>query len=70
MRRVTGSIALAALALLGACAHQPPPPEAAPPKGRSVAQRGPTVACSTTYLVVATVSKCGEGGLSLGVAGE
>lgn len=72
MRRVTGWIALAALALLGGCAHPAPPQGAAavPRRGQPVALRSPAVACSTTYLVLATVSQCGEGGLRFGVAAE
>ena len=68
MRRVMGSLALAALAALGGCASAPPP--AAALRGQDVAQRSPVVPCTTTWLVLATVSKCGSGGLRFGVATE
>ena len=69
MRGVMGSLALAALALLGGCAS-PPPPEAAV-RGEVAAARSPAVPCTTTWLVLATVSKCGAGGpLKFGVATE
>ncbi len=69
MRRVMGSLALAALAALGGCASAPPPPEAAL-RGQDAAHRSPVVPCTTTWLVLATVSKCGSGGLRFGVATE
>lgn len=69
MRRVMGSLALAALAVLGGCASAPPPTEAVL-RGQGVAQRSPVVPCTTTWLVLATVSKCGSGGLKFGVGTE
>lgn len=72
MRRVTGSLALAALALVGGCASPAPPQDLAgsPARRGAVASRTPVVPCSTTYLVLATVSHCGADGFKLGVAGE
>lgn len=71
MRRVTGSVAVAAMTLLGGCAHSAPPQEATAVQARGVvARRTSVVDCSTTYLVLATVSKCGSGGYTFGVAGE
>ena len=68
MRRVMGSLALAALAGLAGCAS-PPPPEAAI-RGPAALARAPVVPCTTTWLVLATVSTCGSGGLKFGVAAE
>ena len=68
MRRVMGSLALAALAMLGGCASAPP--DEAALRGQAVAQRSAAVPCTTTWLVLATVSKCGSGGLKFGVATE
>ncbi len=71
MPRRMGWFALAALALIGGCARTASPEATVvPAHGRIVAGRTPVVGCSTTYLVLATVSKCGDGGFSLGVAGE
>lgn len=69
MQRVMGSAALAALAVLGGCAT-PPPPSVAQVRGQAVAQRSPPVACTTTRLVLATVSQCGADGMKFGVATE
>ena len=66
MRRVVGVVA--ALAVLGGCASAPPPEAAV--RGQAVAQRSQVVPCSTTWLVLATVSKCGSGGLRFGVGTE
>ena len=68
MRRIMGSLALAAATALGGCASAPPPEAAL--RGQGVAQRSPAVPCTTTWLVLATVSKCGSGGLKFGVATE
>lgn len=68
MRRVMGSLVLAALAMLGGCASAPPSEAAL--RGQDVAQRSAVVPCTTTWLVLATVSKCGSGGLKIGVATE
>lgn len=72
MRRVMGSLALtgslAALAGLGGCASAPPTETAV--RGQAAAARAQVVPCSTTWLVLATVSKCGSGGLKFGVAAE
>ena len=68
MRHRTGWLALAATALLGGCAQAPQ--GAAAPGARPVADRAGVVDCSTTYLMIATVSHCGSAGLKLGVAGE
>ncbi|MGI4768660.1 MAG: hypothetical protein ACRYGP_26775 [Janthinobacterium lividum] len=72
MRRRRGWLALAALVLLAGCAGPTPPEDlaAVPVKGRPVAQRTGVVPCSTTYVVIATVSQCGGGGFGLGVAAE
>ncbi len=72
MRRRRGWIALAALALVGGCAHPAPHQElaAVPAQRRPVVERTGVVPCSTTYVVLATVSQCGEGGLKFGVAAE
>lgn len=72
MARRMGWFALAASVLVGGCARTAPPEATAavPAHGRAVAQRTPVVGCSTTYLVLATVSKCGDGGFRLGVAAE
>lgn len=70
MRHRTGWLALAALALLGGCAQSPQPQVVAAAGGRPVADRTGTVACSTTYVVIATVARCGSAGLKLGVAGD
>jgi hypothetical protein len=64
-----GSAALAALAVLGGCASAPPP-SVAEVRGQGIAQRSPPVACTTTWLVLATVSKCGADGMKFGVATE
>lgn len=69
MRRVMGSLALAAAAALGGCASAPPPTEAAL-RGQGVAQRAAVVPCTTTWLVLATVSRCGSDGLKFGVGAE
>lgn len=69
MRHAMGSLALAALAVLGGCANTPPPQEAAL-RGQGVSQRTAVVPCTTTWLVLATVSKCGSGGLKFGVGTE
>ncbi len=69
MRRAMGSLALAALGLLGGCASAPPPTEAAL-LGQKVVARSPVVPCTTTWLVLATVSKCGSGGMQFGVGTE
>ena len=68
MRRAMGSLALAALGLLGGCASAPPPEAAL--HGQGVVARSPVVPCTTTWLVLATVSKCGSGGLQFGVGTE
>ncbi|WP_237477603.1 hypothetical protein [Lichenibacterium dinghuense] len=68
MRRVMGTLALAALAGLGGCASAPPPEAAV--RGQPTAARAQVVPCSTTWLVLATVSRCGSGGLKFGVAAE
>lgn len=72
MRRCRGWLALAALALVGGCAGPTPLQQSAavPVKGRPVAQSTGVVPCSSTYVVIATVSQCGEGGFNLGVAAE
>ena len=72
MPRRRGWIALALLALVGGCARPAPPQDlaAVPARGRPVAQRTGVVPCSTTYVVLATVSQCGDGGLKFGVAAE
>ena len=69
MRHRTGWLALAAT---GRWADAPArhPQGAAAPGARPVADRPAVVDCSTTYLVIATVSHCGSAGLKLGVAGE
>lgn len=63
---------LAAFALVGGCARPAPPQEtvAVPVRRGAVVERSGAVACSTTSLVLATVSQCGEGGLKFGVATE
>ncbi len=72
MRRLMGPLALAAslstLAGLGGCASAPPTEAAL--RGQPAAARAQVVPCSTTWLVLATVSKCGSGGLKFGVATE
>lgn len=65
MRLGRAGAVLAALALLGGCANT-----AAQQAGPVADVRAPGVACTTTYLVLATVSKCGAGGLKFGVATE
>lgn len=72
MRRVTGAMALATLTLLGGCARPTPPQQAAaePVRGRTVAQRSPVVNCTTTYIVLATVSRCGPGDGGFGASAE
>ncbi len=61
-------LTLAMLAMLGGCASQPPTQAAL--RGQPVAASSTVVPCSTTYLVLATVSKCGSGGLRFGVGTE
>ena len=68
MRRVMGSLALAAMAGLGGCASAPPPEAAL--RGQAVSERARVVPCTTTWLVLATVSKCGSDGLKFGVGTE
>ena len=72
MPRRRGWIALTALALLGGCA--PPPAQqdasAEPSRGKLAASRSPVVNCATKDIGIATVSKCGTGGLRFGVATE
>ena len=77
MGRRRGSMTLAALALvgsasLGGCARPAPPQETVvvPARRGAVVERSPAVACTTTSLGIATVSRCGEGGLKFGVAAE
>ena len=77
MGRRRGSMVLAALALagfagLGGCARPAPPQEmvVVPARRGAIVERSPAVACSTTSLVLATVSRCGEGGFRFGVAAE
>ena len=65
---IAGLAGSLALAVLGGCAS-PPPPEAAL-RGQGVAVRSAVVPCTTTWLVLATVSRCGAGGLRFGVATE
>ena len=59
---------LAMFVMPGGCATQPPTEAAV--RGQPVASRSAVVPCSTTYLVLATVSKCGSGGLQFGVGAE
>lgn len=70
MRHRTGWMALAAVALLGGCAQAPQPQDLGAVRGRPIAERAAAVDCSTTYLVIATVSRCGAAGFKLGVAGD
>ena len=61
-------LTLAMFVMLGSCASQPPTEAAL--RGQPVAASSSVVPCSTTYLVLATVSKCGSGGLRFGVGTE
>lgn len=70
MRHRRGWAALAAVALLGGCAQAPQPQPVGAVRGRPVAERAGVVDCATTYLVIATVSRCGSGGLKMGVAAD
>ncbi len=72
MRRRRGWLALAALVLVGGCAGPTPPQNlaAVSSQGHPVATRTGVVPCSTTYVVIATVSQCGGGGFTMGVAAE
>ena len=61
---------LAMFVMLGGCAN-----DVAPQKDVTIGGAKPTaqlarVDCSTTYLVLATLSKCGAGGIKFGVATE
>lgn len=63
-------LTLAMLVMLGGCANDVAPREDMTIGGaKPIADRG-RVDCSTTYLVLATVSKCGSGGIKFGVAAE
>jgi hypothetical protein len=66
------ALALVGLAALGGCARPAPPQEVVvvPARRGAVVERSPAIACTTTSLVIATVSRCGEGGLKFGVAAE
>ncbi len=72
MRHRRGWLAVATLVLVGGCAGPTPPQDlaAVSAKGRPVVQRTDVVPCSTTYVVIATVSQCGGGSFNLGVAAE
>ena len=61
-------LTLAMFVMLGGCASQPPTETAL--RGQPVSAGATVVPCSTTYLVLATVSKCGSGGLQFGVGAE
>ncbi len=61
-------LTLAMFVMLGGCASQPPTEAAL--RGQPVAASSTVVPCSTTYLVLATVSECGSGGLRFGVGTE
>ena len=66
------ALALVGLAGLGGCARPAPPQEVVvvPARRGAVVERSPAVACTTTSLGIATVSRCGEGGFRFGVAAE
>lgn len=69
MRHRTAWAALAAAALLSGCAGSPSQ-QAGTLGARPVAERPGVVPCSTTSVVIATVSRCGAAGLKMGVAAD